>query len=125
MTLALEYVHVIGTFGPSRDRTRRIASLLKASAKVCNLDRRQMMQYEQVKGALGVAALLRRIADGVSTGEVEIDGVTIASLPTVEATVCVEEGPGENLAAVVLRLTRFRHTDGTSAVERELAHPGD
>lgn len=83
------------------------------------------MQYEQVRGAPAVEALLRRIADGVARGELEIDGATVASLPTLEATVSVEKESGENSSAVVLRLTRFRHSDGSIAVEREMAHPGD
>ncbi|MGO9343105.1 MAG: hypothetical protein ACLP6E_11405 [Acidimicrobiales bacterium] len=86
------------------------------------------MQYEQVTGAPAVEALLRRIADGVSKGEVQIDDVAIVPLPTLEATVSVEDEDGraeENVSTVVLRLTRFRHTGGPVAVERELSHPGD
>lgn len=83
------------------------------------------MQYEQATGAPAVEALLRRLADGISKGEVELGGVTVTPLPALEATVSVEDESEENLAAVVVRLTRLRHTGSPVAVERELAHPGD
>ncbi len=83
------------------------------------------MQYEQATGAVTVESLLRRIADGISKGGVEIGGLTIVPLPALEAAVSIEDESSENLASVVVRLTHFRHIGGPGAVERELAHPGD
>ena len=83
------------------------------------------MEYEQATGALEVEALLRRIADDVSKGEVLVDKMTIVPLPELKATVNIEEEPEENLSTVVLNLQHFRHHGGSGAVERELSHPGD
>ena len=82
------------------------------------------MQYEQATGALATEALLRRIADGLAKGEVEVGDVKIVPVPQFGMTVSVEDESEENLAAVILRLTPFRHISGPVAVERELSHPG-
>ena len=86
-----------------------------------------MMHYETAEGATAVQALLHRIADGIGKGKVEVAGMAVASLPTVEASVSFEGGSDQQLDSVVVRLTRFRDTSGPSrpvALERELSRPG-
>ena len=83
------------------------------------------MQSEQAEGSVAVEALLHRIAEGIGKGEVELAGVAVATLPTVEASVSVEGDLDEKLDCVVVRLTRFRDTTRPTAFERELSHPGD
>jgi hypothetical protein len=82
------------------------------------------MKYERAEGAVAVEALLRRIADGIAKGAVDVAGLTVASQPAVEASVSVEGDADGSLVSVVLRMTPLALVDRASALEGELSHPG-
>ncbi|MCU4185397.1 hypothetical protein K6U06_13575 [Acidiferrimicrobium sp. IK] len=83
------------------------------------------MEYEQVDGRAAVTAMLRRLADGVESTTIDCAGLTLSVAPTVVATMCAEEMTDSPVESITVRLGQAGVADGASALERELAHPGD
>ena len=77
----------------------------------------------RTEGPSEVASLLRRLADGVEAGVVELGGDARACPDHLVAS--VETGDGVRAAFLTVRLSADgKPSEGSLGVEQELSHPG-